>query len=265
MVTILQKLLTSATFCNDTELTNKITVMKDKKDQMTRESIMDIDSDMMQRLRADLEAAGGRVLTADERQAVGCHILEQIPEDGDLWIFAYGSLIWNPTLHFSECCKAKLYGWQRAFCFRIAAGRATLEKPGLMLGLVEGGECSGVVYRIAADELESEVRYFCKREIFSDIYIPQFIETETEHGIIQSLALTVDTTNKRYCDISDLDEMAQMIAQAEGQFGTNREYLFQTVEHLQQLGVRDDYLEELSERVKRNSILCRPVRPQVCP
>ena len=224
--------------------------MKDKKDEISRETIMDPNSDVIKRFRADVEAAGGRVLSLHEQHAVAKNILQQMPNTGELWIFAYGSLIWNPTLNFVEQSKATLQGWHRAFCFKIAAGRATIEKPGLMLGLVEGGHCSGVAYRIKSENIESEVEYFCKREIATDIYTPQFIKTESEHGAINSLALTVDTKNKRYCNLSDLDQVAKMIAQAEGQFGTNRDYLFQTVEHLQQLGFRDDYLDTLSEKVR---------------
>lgn len=223
--------------------------MNGEKDKISREMIANPSSAIMKRFKADTEAAGGRILSPKEREAACHRILQQVRTLGELWIFAYGSLIWNPTLNFIEQRKATLQGWHRAFCFKIAAGRASREKPGLMLGLVKGGHCSGVSYRIAQENIKSEVEYFCKREMLTDIYIPQFVKTESEQGEIYSLALTVDTNNPRFCDYQ-LDQAAKLIAQAEGQFGSNREYLFDTIDHLQQLGFHDHYLEDLATRIK---------------
>ena len=74
------------------------------------------------------------------------HTLSQAPR-GDVWIFAYGSLIWNPIFPFAEKRVARIYGLHRSFCLWSRVGRGTRENPGLVLGLDDGGSCSGLALR----------------------------------------------------------------------------------------------------------------------
>ena len=89
------------------------------------------------------------VRSKDERDASRRAILRALAPDGDLWVFAYGSLIWNPTFRFVERKRGRIHGYRRSFCVWSNLGRGTTKNPGLMLGLDHGGACAGVLYRIA--------------------------------------------------------------------------------------------------------------------
>ena len=58
---------------------------------------------------------------------------------GDIWFFAYGSLMWDPGFDFVETRSALLRGYHRKFCVDSTVYRGTPERPGLVLGLDRGG------------------------------------------------------------------------------------------------------------------------------
>jgi cation transport protein ChaC len=68
----------------------------------------------------------------------------------DLYVFAYGSLMWDPGFRFTERRRGLLRGYHRAFCIYSHHYRGTPQSPGLVLGLDHGGACRGIVYRVAA-------------------------------------------------------------------------------------------------------------------
>src|SRR5689334_23181773 len=115
--------------------------------KMTRESLAD---GSFQAAAAKIDPNAG-FLTNDERAASLGALLGERMGRQDIWIFAYGSLIWNPLIHFVEQRGARLHGWHRRFCLWTAAGRGTPERPGLFLSLERGGSCRGVAFRIAAE------------------------------------------------------------------------------------------------------------------
>ncbi len=96
--------------------------------------------------------------------------------DGDVWLFGYGSLIWNPTVHSVEMRTARIEGWYRAFCLSTKAGRGSPENPGLVLALDAGGACTGVAFRLAEDILEVELALLWRREMLSGAYVPRWVE-----------------------------------------------------------------------------------------
>ena len=82
------------------------------------------------------------------------------PADGkDLWVFAYGSLIWDPGFPFEEARPALLRGYHRAFCLYSTRYRGTPERPGLVLGLDRGGACRGVAFRVPGRHAAEVLRY----------------------------------------------------------------------------------------------------------
>lgn len=93
-------------------------------------------------------------------------------DDGSVWIFGYGSLMWNPALEYRESCTGTLPGWHRAFCLRLTAGRGSATQPGRMLALKEGGRTTGVAYRLPDDTLEEELTLLWKREMITGCYLP---------------------------------------------------------------------------------------------
>lgn len=111
------------------------------------------------------------ILTEDQLKRSIQEILQQKPDVSEVWVFGYGSLIWNPCLQYENRCVGKIYGWHRHFCLWTPIGRGTPENPGLVLGLERGGSCQGVAYSIAAEHLEQELLLLWRREMVADSYL----------------------------------------------------------------------------------------------
>lgn len=180
----------------------------------------------------------------DEREANRQAVLAGRWSD-DLWVFAYGSLIWNPAVYVEEYRYGDLPHWRRRFCMRLESARGSHAQPGLMAALDHGGHCHGVVFRISAALLDQETRFMWNREMFAGAYCPKFFEVATPQGPVEALVFVMNHENHRYMpDLSD-DETAQMIAVAEGSLGTNFEYLQSLIAHLDELGIKDDDMKKL--------------------
>jgi cation transport protein ChaC len=166
--------------------------------------------------------------------------------DRDLWIFGYGSLIWDPAVHFDQLRRADAHGFHRRFCLHLEGGRGSPERPGLMASLdgAEGRICEGVALRIPAALVDEETRIMWMREMITGAYIPSFIPLDTPQGPIEALAFLVKRGDERYCDCGDA-EAARRIAFAEGPLGTNLEYLARLVEHLETLDIVDPAMTDL--------------------
>ncbi|MBT8456671.1 MAG: gamma-glutamylcyclotransferase [Rhodobacteraceae bacterium] len=184
------------------------------------------------------------------REALRRDMLAERPA-GDLWVFAYGSLMWNPALIFEEVRRAHTPDYQRSFCIWDDGGRGSKETPGLMGALDVGTGCTGFAFRIAEDRIDDETYRLCKRELIMDAYLARFIPLETAQGRITALTFVANHD----CDVivSDLslDEQARMIAQASGFLGTSREYLESMAGHLSEFGISDPYVEDLLARMRR--------------
>jgi cation transport protein ChaC len=178
------------------------------------------------------------------------------PEGADVWVFAYGSLIWNPTFAFAERRIAHIRGYHRRFCLRADMGRGTLECPGLFLGLDRGGRCGGVVFRIPAAQADHELTLLWRREMLTGAYIPRWLKARTQigtdgSGTVPAIAMTINRAYSRYVgDWSD-ERMISAIATAEGRVGRCADYLFNTLEHLNEMGLRDRMLERTAAGVRR--------------
>jgi glutathione-specific gamma-glutamylcyclotransferase len=163
----------------------------------------------------------------------------------DLWVFAYGSLIWDPAVHVEEYRYGALSGWHRSFCMRLEGGRGSHERPGLMAALDEGGHCDGVVFRIPAALVDRETAYMWRREMFSGSYRPVFLDVSTPQGFVEALVFVMEQNDRRYMPDLPEDESARMIAVAEGGLGPNFAYLDSLVRHLDDLGIEDDDMRRL--------------------
>ena len=133
----------------------------------------------------------------------------------DLWVFAYGSLIWDPAVHVAEYRRAVLQGWHRSFCMRLESGRGSHDRPGLMAALDEGGHCDGIAFRIAADLVDQETRFMWHREMFAGAYEPRFFEVATPQGPVDALVFVMDRSNRRYEPHIGLEEAAKRILHPE--------------------------------------------------
>ena len=166
----------------------------------------------------------------------------------DLWVFAYGSLIWDPAVYVEEYRLGTLTGWHRSFCMRLEGGRGSHDRPGLMAALDEGGSCEGVVIRIAADKVDQETEFMWRREMFAGSYRPVFLQVTTPQGLVEALTFVMDRENERYVPNLSEKEAARMIAFAEGGLGPNFEYLDSLIRHLDELNISDDAMHSLHSR-----------------
>jgi len=196
------------------------------------------------------EAPTMRVLTEAERSGSLQATLAARPE-GDAWLFAYGSLIWNPTIAAVESRTARIIGWHRAFCLSTMIGRGSLANPGLVLGLDAGGECTGVALRLCEEKLESELSILWKREMLSGAYIPRWLDLFDESGARfgSAIAFTIDPAGLNYAGGLAPADMIRRLATATGALGSSADYLFQTRDGLHAHGIPDPTLDRLAESV----------------
>lgn len=169
-----------------------------------------------------------------------------------LWVFGYGSLIWNPEFPVAEACIARLPGWHRSFCMRSIHHRGSVAAPGLVLALDrgDGAHCDGVAFRVEPGAEAATIAALRTRELISSAYLEAWLEVDLADGRqVRALAFVIDPDHVQYCGGLPLEEQAQIIAQAVGGRGSNREYLLATAAHLADLGIADADLNWLSARV----------------
>ncbi len=165
--------------------------------------------------------------------------------DGDLWVFAYGSLMWRPGFRFSDCRPGRLYGYHRALCIWSWVHRGTRQVPGLVLGLDRGGSCRGCVYRVDAREKESVVEYLWERELVTDVYSPRILRIHGTRERLRALTFVVARDHPQYAGRLEPEQAAGVVRKAEGRSGHNTEYLGSTLDHLGQMGVDEPYLQRV--------------------
>ena len=175
--------------------------------------------------------------------------------DGEepLWVFAYGSLIWNPGFEPAESRPATLRDFHRSFCMRSIHHRGSESHPGLVLALdfEEGASCTGLALRVKQEETREVMEALRERELISSAYLEKRVELESEKGPITAVAFVIDRDHAQYAGGLPLDSQAGIIAAATGGRGTNADYLFQTVDALEELRIRDGDLAELATLVRR--------------
>jgi glutathione-specific gamma-glutamylcyclotransferase len=217
---------------------------------ITREALRD---GVLQRMIAAADPTA-HILTFDElRASLGATLAAEFGAGGpagDVWLFAYGSLIWNPAFHFVERRLGIIRGWHRRFCLWTDIGRGTPDNPGLILGLDRGGTCRGVAFRIAAEAVEEELELVWRREMVTESYRPRWVEVRTTDGPLRAVTFTIRRDTSRYAGRLSEAEAARSIATASGRLGGCSEYFFATVDHLDELGIRDHSLVPLRRRVE---------------
>jgi cation transport protein ChaC len=214
---------------------------------LTRESIL---AGTLQASARTLLGPGVKFMTDEERAAQIGGMLEKSPRPDRVWVFGFGSLIWNPAFHFAERRTALVHGYHRQFCLWAKAGRGSPERPGLMLAIERGGACHGVAYRIDRRKLKTELDVVWRREMLTGAYRPVWVTARTPDGIEHAIAFAANRRHERYVRGLDNNETARLLATGQGPLGTCCDYLFDTVAHLRQLGIRDRRLEALEAQVR---------------
>jgi len=171
----------------------------------------------------------------------------------DLWVFAYGSLMWRPGFEFLERRTARLVGAHRALCVYSFDHRGTPEKPGLVLGLDRGGTCRGIAFRVAAANSSETVEYLREREQTTMVYREaqrRIWLDEDPRQNVQALCFMVNRSHVQYAGRLSLAEQLHYVRQGHGRSGQCRDYVLATVKELESLGMRDADLHTLGERLK---------------
>jgi len=192
----------------------------------------------------------GVPVLSDADQAASLRgILDQHETGSDVWVFGYGSLVWNPLVHHQERRVARMHGFHRSFCLWSHVNRGSLHKPGLVLGLDSGGSCRGVAFRIAAHHAAEELRLLWRREMVLGVYSPRWATVEAGGDTLRAIAFFANRDHANYAGRLPLETVIKTLVNARGQLGTPAEYLLETVRGLVEHGVRDPYLLELRKRL----------------
>lgn len=174
------------------------------------------------------------------------------PWGGPLWVFAYGSLIWNPGFDYLESRIARLDGYRRRFGLYSRHYRGTAERPGLVLGLdwAPGESCTGLALRVCPTMDQAVRAYLAERELVSYAYFETLYPVVFDDGsTAQAICYVLDRSHTQYAGAMDAEAQAKIIATAEGPSGPNRDYLMNTVDRLRAHGIADDHLEQMAQRV----------------
>jgi cation transport protein ChaC len=182
-------------------------------------------------------------------------MLEQALSDwggqDDLWIFGYGSLIWRPDFDFAERRPATVHGWHRALKMWSRINRGTPERPGLVFGLLTGGCCRGVVFRIAREHGARTLAGLWKREMTLGVYDPRWLAAQTAQGPVRALAFTLSRKSPSHTGELSEEEYRAIFALATGIYGTTHDYAHRTLEELERNDIRDRNLEKLLRMIRK--------------
>ena len=162
-----------------------------------------------------------------------------------LWVFGYGSLMWDPGFPHTQAVRGRIFGYHRRFCILSHHYRGTPECPGLVLGLDRGGSCRGMAFEVAPEHARATLAYLWRREMVSEVYRPTVVSVHLPDGVVSACTFVADPKHEQYRHCHTLEETAALIRQGYGSRGANSEYLRYTVQHLDELGVGDTPLHQL--------------------
>lgn len=186
--------------------------------------------------------------TADEFFSMADLVLAQHDPE-QLWVFAYGSLIWNPEFEAVEQRRAVAAGWHRSFCLKLTRWRGTRELPALMLALDRGGSCVGIAYRLPTGDKRGQIVRLLEREIDANppTNVPRWIDVSTDEGRFKALAFIALRSGAAYAGKRPLSEVANVLSHAAGHWGSAAQYAFNTISKLEEHGIRDRNLWQIQK------------------
>jgi glutathione-specific gamma-glutamylcyclotransferase len=171
---------------------------------------------------------------------------------GDLWVFGYGSLMWNPGFPYAEKQPAVAHGVHRRLCVYSTRYRGTPEKPGLVMGLLSGGCCHGIAFRVLAKDVPPTRAYLTEREQLNKVYFEVFRPVKLRDGRTASaLCYVVDQQHRQFAGKLSREEQLKFVEHSCGNIGPNRDYVCNTATALRDLGVEDRTLRWLADRLDR--------------
>lgn len=216
---------------------------------------------------AHLGLSAAQPLTPSQLRESLLGTLAQKPGLSELWVFAYGSLMWNPVLQHDRVEPATLQGWHRAFCLEMWNGRGDRRTPGRMLALEPGGTVQGLALRLSGNRQDEDLELLWNREMIVGSYRPVWTRVRlTDRARIDALTFVADTQGPQYRLNSAVSDVAGRMAMARGALGSNADYVHRLQDALRQHGLRDDYVAELDAELRRLERLpaCGITGPQAC-
>lgn len=215
--------------------------------KLSRDSIRD--GDVYRMLKEQEHLTNIRPLTEAEREIALDQFLTTVPK-GPLWVFGYGSLIWNPAFHHTARRTARVFGYHRSFCIKTPLGRGSPDYPGLVLALDAGGSCNGVAFRLPARQMREELSVVWAREMaIAGTYQPICVRAQTPKGPIHAVTFAINRASERYVGRLPETELVECLANASGYLGSCAEYLHNTVTHMRESGIRDTQMFRLHRLV----------------
>lgn len=166
-----------------------------------------------------------------------------------MWVFAYGSLMWNPGFDFIESSRARLFGYHRALCIHSWVWRGTPDRPGLVLGLDHGGSCLGMAYRVAEEKASDVVEYLRAREQVTMVYQERWATIKLATGTdprVPAIVYTVDRQHEQYAGRQPIGDLVDIAKSAHGRAGSTADYIISTAAHLEEMGAHDPQLSALA-------------------
>ncbi len=168
----------------------------------------------------------------------------------EFWVFGYGSLMWNPGFPFEERVHARVFGFRRSLCVRSYVHRGSPEHPGLVLGLDRGGSCLGVAFRVNEQDREDVLDYLRRRELVTNVYKEKILPLTLADGRqVKAVGYVVDRQHVQYAGSLSVDDAVSTVRTSVGQSGPNDAYVFNTLAHLKEMGIRDLWLESVGQAV----------------
>lgn len=165
--------------------------------------------------------------------------------DQDLWVFGYASLIWRPEFDFAERRPARVHGWHRALRMWSHVNRGTNECPGLVFAMLSGGSCQGMVFRIPHRDAQAALERLWIREMPTPVYDPRWLACQTPQGPVQALAFTLSRRSPSHTGVLPAHEYQRIFRQANGRYGSTRDYAHDTYHGLRAVGIHDRALGRL--------------------
>lgn len=215
--------------------------------QITRESLLD---DAV-RMRLQQKYQSVVFLTPQQQQESLEQCLESWCGNQPLYVFAYGSLIWNPAIHCEAVGTGRLFGRHRRMAMRSMFGRGTPERPGLMLTLLPGGCCDGVILAVQADRVAEELAMLWRREMVSGSYRPRWLPVHRKEGALSCLVFDHNPAHPSFVGPLEFEQELAILSQACGPLGPNQDYIFQTVQALDLWQLRDRRMSRLEKALRR--------------
>ena len=205
--------------------------------------------------KAVRDSGYGHLLMSDEEVARSLTQAMAGHRKGEpVWVFGYGSLIWNPLMEFAERRPARIHGFHRGFYLWSKVNRGSPEVPGLVLGLDTGGSCQGMAYRLHDEKLVVELGLLWRREMVMGTYLPRWVKADTGDRVVRAIAFVVNRNKPGYTGRLDDRQIVSIAMKACGHYGTCSDYLVQTATSLEIAGIADARLSRLAKLVVQAAV-----------